>query len=215
MPLKDYYAILKVPPGADAAVVKRAFRTLAMEYHPDKCNGNQLDEHYYREIQEAYLVLSDPQKKEEYLYQRWLEKLLGHALDHALRAEQILQLFIKADQYIAGTDHFRMDTIVLLNHLKELFSDDRMETLMVEGDVQIKTAALQMALRIAWRLDLTGVEWLYQQFGRILEEHPAEQLAWQRLLRKKQLEMKMKRLTMPLVFVLTMIICWIIFKLAK
>jgi len=215
MPVKDYYAILKVPPGADAAGIKKAFRALAMEYHPDKRKGNKQEEVYYREIQDAYQVLSDPRKREEYLYQRWLEKSLGHALDNAMSAEQILQLFIKAEQYIAGTDHFRMDKLILLNQLKDLFSDARLETLLTEGDAQMETTATQMGLRIAHRLDFTGTEWLFQQLKKLLAKHPVEQLAWEKIMRKKRLEKSMDQLKIPLVLVLTMILCYIIFKLGK
>lgn len=215
MPLKDYYAILKVPAGADAAGIKKAFRALAMEYHPDKRKGNKQEEVYYREIQDAYQVLSDPRKREEYLYQRWLERSLGHTLDNALRAEQILQLFIKADQYIAGTDYFKIDKVILLNHLKDLFSDTRLETILREDDAQIETGTLQMAHRIAHQLDLRGVEWIFQHLKKLLAKHPEEQLAWEKLLRKKRLEKSMDQLKIPLVLILTMILCYIIFKLGK
>lgn len=215
MPLKDYYAILKVPAGTDAAGIKKAFRALAMEYHPDKRKENRQEEGYYREIQDAYQVLADPQKREEYLYQRWLERSLGHTLDNALRAEQILQLFIKADQYIAGTDHFKMDKVILLNHLKDLFSDTRLETILLEGDAQIETGALHLAHRIAHQLDLRGVEWMLRHLKKLLEKHPNEQLTWEKLLRKKQLEKSMEQLKIPLVLVLTMILCYIIFQLGK
>jgi curved DNA-binding protein CbpA len=109
MPVKDYYATLRLPQGADALSIKKAFRTLAMEYHPDKRGENAENDHYFREIQEAYGVLSDPQLREEYLYQRWLEKSMGHQLDTFVQPAQILKLFIKSEQYISTTDGFKTD----------------------------------------------------------------------------------------------------------
>jgi len=50
MPVKDYYATLRIPQGADATSIKKAFRTLAMEYHPDKRGENPENDHYFREI---------------------------------------------------------------------------------------------------------------------------------------------------------------------
>ena len=69
---------------------------MAKEYHPDKTGNNESTSSYFREIQEAYEVLSDAKKREEYHYQRWLEKSMGHQLDLALTPIQILQLFLKS-----------------------------------------------------------------------------------------------------------------------
>jgi molecular chaperone DnaJ len=59
----DYYAVLGVDPGASADDIKRAFRALAREHHPDATGG---DDARYKEISEAYAVLSDPAKRRQY-----------------------------------------------------------------------------------------------------------------------------------------------------
>ncbi len=63
---KDYYAILGVPRNATQEEIKRAYRRLAMKYHPDKNPGNKEAEEKFKEISEAYEVLSDPQKRAIY-----------------------------------------------------------------------------------------------------------------------------------------------------
>ena len=63
---KDYYKILGVPRDADGATIKKAFRKLAKQYHPDTNNGNTEAEKKFREINEAYSVLSDEGKRKEY-----------------------------------------------------------------------------------------------------------------------------------------------------
>jgi molecular chaperone DnaJ len=60
---KDYYHILGVTKGAGPEEIKRAFHKLAHQYHPDKAGGN---EEKFKEINEAYQVLSDPQKRAQY-----------------------------------------------------------------------------------------------------------------------------------------------------
>jgi len=63
---KDYYAILGVKKDANADEIKKAYRKLAFKYHPDKNPGNKEAEEKFKEITEAYAVLSDTEKKRQY-----------------------------------------------------------------------------------------------------------------------------------------------------
>ncbi|MEU2350373.1 molecular chaperone DnaJ [Modestobacter sp. NPDC049651] len=63
---KDYYAALGVAKDADAAAIKKAYRQLARELHPDKNPGNTQAETRFKEVSEAYDVLSDPKRRAEY-----------------------------------------------------------------------------------------------------------------------------------------------------
>lgn len=63
---KDFYAVLGVPKDADDAAVKKAYRKLARQYHPDQNQGNAAAESKFKEIGEAYAVLSDPEQRRQY-----------------------------------------------------------------------------------------------------------------------------------------------------
>ena len=63
---KDYYAALGLEKAADADQIKKAYRKLAMKYHPDKNPDDKKAEERFKEITEAYAVLSDPEKKQQY-----------------------------------------------------------------------------------------------------------------------------------------------------
>ncbi|MGZ3406173.1 MAG: DnaJ domain-containing protein [Polyangia bacterium] len=63
---RDYYEILGVQRGTDAAEIKKAYRRLAMDCHPDHHPGDHTAEARFKELAEAYQVLSDPQKRELY-----------------------------------------------------------------------------------------------------------------------------------------------------
>ena len=64
--MRDYYDILGVQRGADEAALKSAFRKQAMEHHPDRNGGCEDASSRFKEINEAYSVLSDPQKRAAY-----------------------------------------------------------------------------------------------------------------------------------------------------
>lgn len=76
MEYRDYYKILGVERNASAAEIKKAYRKLALKYHPDRNQGDKQAEEKFKEINEAYQVLSDPQKRSRYdqlgdQYTRW------------------------------------------------------------------------------------------------------------------------------------------------
>lgn len=66
MSRKDYYGALGVERDANAEDLKRAYRKLAMEHHPDRTEGDKQSEERFKEISEAYAVLSDSDKRAEY-----------------------------------------------------------------------------------------------------------------------------------------------------
>ncbi len=66
MAQKDYYKILGVDKNASQEDIKKAYRKLAMKYHPDHSSGSKENEEKFKEISEAYAVLSDPEKRKQY-----------------------------------------------------------------------------------------------------------------------------------------------------
>ncbi|MBI3981701.1 MAG: molecular chaperone DnaJ [Gemmatimonadetes bacterium] len=62
----DYYQVLGVPRDASEGDIKKAYRRLAMEYHPDRNNGDKSAEEKFKQLTEAYDVLRDPQKRAQY-----------------------------------------------------------------------------------------------------------------------------------------------------
>ena len=66
----DYYQVLGVPENADQDVIKKAYRKLSMKYHPDKNKGDPSKEEKFKEISNAYTILSDKETKSRYDMER-------------------------------------------------------------------------------------------------------------------------------------------------
>ena len=66
MSKKDYYETLNLSKSASESEIKKAYRKLAIKYHPDKNPGNKEAEQSFKEAAEAYEILSNSQKKQQY-----------------------------------------------------------------------------------------------------------------------------------------------------
>ena len=66
MKKQDHYQVLGVPRDADTDTIKKAYRKLSLQWHPDRNPGDKSAEEKYKDITVAYGVLSDPQKRQQY-----------------------------------------------------------------------------------------------------------------------------------------------------
>lgn len=109
---KDYYKILGVVPNATQQEIKAAYRKLAMRYHPDRHNGNKEFEEIFKEINEAYEVLSDantkfaydeykkrppdtPQNQQESQQENAFAKKQSHTYTRTKKVRKELRIYIK------------------------------------------------------------------------------------------------------------------------
>ena len=101
--MADFYSILGVPRGASDDDIKKAYRKLAMQYHPDRNNGSKDAEERFKEITEAYDVLRDPQKRAA--FDRYGEAgLRGGAGFHHVDLSEALGIFMRDFGAFAGLD---------------------------------------------------------------------------------------------------------------
>ncbi len=96
--MSDFYEVLEVSRDAEEAVIKRAYRKLAMKYHPDRNNGDRESEARFKEITEAYEVLRDPEKRS--VYDRYGEAGLRRGAGagqgfHAFDLSEALNIFMR------------------------------------------------------------------------------------------------------------------------
>jgi molecular chaperone DnaJ len=102
--MADFYSVLGVPRGASDDDIKKAYRKLAMQYHPDRNNGSKEAEERFKDITEAYDILRDPQKRAA--YDRYGEAGLrgGAGGFHHVDLSEALGIFMRDFGAFAGLD---------------------------------------------------------------------------------------------------------------
>lgn len=132
MHLKDYYAILQVAPSATLQELKKAYRKLALQYHPDKNLHDPYAAALFSEIKEAYEVLTDPSKKEYYLQRRWYEQHAGRRTKQdIITPVNVLKQALELEKHVSALDVFRMDKEGLKEYVLALLPGSTIEQLHV------------------------------------------------------------------------------------
>lgn len=145
---KDYYKILNVPPTAGTDEIRKAFRNLALKYHPDRNNGDRYKEAMFREVQEAYETLSDKKSREEYNYKRWFTRSLGKQFrEQAITPLQIQAEAGKLANYVASINNLQVDYDILSNRIRSVLSTQNIDILLQFNEVVINEKIIGLLLR--------------------------------------------------------------------
>ena len=103
---KDYYKILEVSSNASEEEIKKSYRKIAMQYHPDRNPGNKESEEKFKLASEAYEVLRDPEKRE--IYNRYgIEGLKGTGFTGFRGFEDIFSTFGDIFEIFLGLEPHR------------------------------------------------------------------------------------------------------------
>lgn len=130
--LKDLYQILEIDPKATTEEVKKAFRKLAHQFHPDKNPENPFAEIHFRSIQEAYATLSHTQKRTDYDYERWLSGRFNKKTT-LITPDYINNELIKLQDYLNTLDVYRMNKQLLHEYLLFVLSDEKQAILHLKA----------------------------------------------------------------------------------
>ncbi|WEK38095.1 MAG: DnaJ domain-containing protein [Candidatus Pseudobacter hemicellulosilyticus] len=155
MEIKDYYTILEVRPTASGKDIKTSFRRLALKYHPDTNNGNALSEALFREVQEAYAVLSDPQQREEYNYKRWYNRSIGEGFrEQVVTPAALAAESQKLQQYVGNMNIFQVDYASLSYHIRQLLTESNLAILREGKELPVNRQIIRSLLMAAAPLPL-------------------------------------------------------------
>ncbi len=156
--MKDYYKTLGVSPNANVPEIKKAYRALAFKYHPDKNPDNALAEAHFKELQEAWSVLSVPAKKTKYDEERWLSGLGSRtSYKEAATPAWLLNTYQQLNKELLGMDTYRISHGALQTYILMLLSDSHIAILQLEGD---KATIIQIVNEIIKASQLLPLKYL-------------------------------------------------------
>ena len=148
MQLKDYYSILELTPSASGDEIKKAYRRLAHQYHPDKKNNDPYATTQFSDIKEAYEILSNPLKKDYYLQQRWYAQSIGKKIKQdTITPVTILKQMLELDRYVSKQDIHRLYHEGLSDHINTVLSDEKIYTLNSFNDPAINKEIILSTLK--------------------------------------------------------------------
>jgi hypothetical protein len=154
----DYYRELNIPASAGEQEIKKAFRKLAMLYHPDKNNGSLFAKEKFERIQEAYRVLSDKAQRTAYQYRYFSEKSNQSFLKEINTAEELVIITGKLCQDVADTGPFRVNRELLYFQINHILSDKNLLLLENSTGQTAKQAVIQNICGAAYVLHFSMIK---------------------------------------------------------
>jgi molecular chaperone DnaJ len=216
MPLKDYYKTLNISPTATLHQIKKSFRMLAMQLHPDRNPGSAYAEARFREVREAYETLSDTKRRAEYNYKRWYTKSLGKQFKtEPTTPSAILAEFERLVNYLDSSNVFQVDYDGLSYHIRKILSDTNIGILHQFDEIGINRQVVQKTLRCCISLPLDYTVPITALLIRVAgnDKDMKENID---LFAKQQRQTnqwhKYKAFT---IIIVTLLICWLIYMLSR
>ena len=135
---KDHYKTLKVPAHASIEEIKKAYRLLAQQHHPDKNNNDPYSIAFFSEIKEVYETLTNPVKKYIYLQERWYNRAIGKKRTReVITPVSVLREVLEFEKFTSSIDVFRMDKELLFSYMNELLSEETLHQLQQFNEPEI------------------------------------------------------------------------------
>ncbi len=141
--MTNYYKILGVTTTSSQAEIKKAYRLLAVQYHPDKNGGDKASEERFKAISEAYIVLGDTAKRNAYDYAKRQQKTETRHNTSSQESTLVtfLLLFRKIKNSVLNANGF-IDEQALFKVINDLLSDKNIEKLIPIEDAVAKNLML-------------------------------------------------------------------------
>ncbi len=211
MAAKDLYTILQIPPTATMEEVKKAYRKLALQYHPDKNPDDGFAVNYFLEIKKAYEILRDTAKRQQYTYDRWQQKRNEQTTYEPITPQFILQKATELAKHVRSIDVFRMSHEALYLQVDALLSIENLQVLQQFQDWATNKKITETILKIVNPLSFLLVKKLETRLVKIaFTDNETMQLVLNFIHQKRKMDF-WDKYNIVIILAVTVLICLIIF----
>lgn len=213
---KNYYKILELTHSASQHDIKKAFRQLAMKYHPDKNGDNKFAEAHFREIQEAYQVLSDPYRRSAYNQSRWYrQSMRRETASEIITPGSILKNCQDLNRYLSQLDAFRINQQALHQYIMHLLSEKNLFILIESKDNLFNTSVIKEFLKASQLLSYMYMKKVGDKLIRLAgEDYPAVEIIYS-CLKERRMQSYWQQYQPLIILIFTLVLCWVIYALSK
>jgi len=149
--MKDYYRVLGVQPTSTADEIRKAYRQLALKYHPDKNQGDKQFETLFNQITEAYEILSDTESRNSYDYEFNKTASANRKQTRQTQYEKVtpltfLNIFQDIEKRISGIDGSRINQRNLFDTVNDLLTEKNIDFLIQSNDHKTNIKIIETVL---------------------------------------------------------------------
>lgn len=215
--MKDYYQILGCTPMSTKEEIKKQYRKLALQYHPDKNQNNKYAAALFHDVKEAYETLTNPGRKEAWLQERWLRQVMNQSTNNTqpLTPYAILNSVLKLDRNVSMQDVFRMDQDSIRDNLLTLVSDENIQCLLDFREFEFNRTIVQHLLSAARPIDYHRLELLWPKL-RAISVHDAELIKQiDTYQRKRRSAANREKWTLPIALLAALLLCILMYLMGR
>ncbi|GAB2996807.1 hypothetical protein GCM10027284_13060 [Cyclobacterium sediminis] len=175
--MTDYYKLLGVLTTSTTEEIKKAYRQLALKYHPDRNSGDKKSEAFFKKVTEAYTILSDPEARESYNWEYKKSQQNSNNQNQQKRAQPkqekqvtptvILSGFHDIKKKVNGIEKSRINQSALYNSLNELLSVINLNFLISWGDTETNKQIISEVMICCKVLPYSYVEKLSSKLAKL------------------------------------------------
>ena len=207
-----------MPPSATPQDVKKAYRQLALKYHPDRNPENQEAESSFKEVQEAYEVLSHPEKRSAYNQRRWYR----HHTARATATEEVItpvllyKKSLKLHQYIRTLDTAFLNRKALYQYIHDyLLGEKFMQVLQETNEASINQQIIAELLQVSKILPYEKAKSICARLQLMAGKDAHASAMIDAFVKQRKVYNYWEKYQQLVILLITLAMCWLIYVVSK